>query len=322
LKTPETIEYSRRNDVPMNKTPTENENVRGKISGALTSSSFVRRAYSACAHIPLLGSLVRGAAGSLLPAEKRVWVRIPGGRAKGLWLNIDPRFDSHFLEKVYESKVQELLAAHLKPGDCFFDVGANIGFISLLAAQLVGQSGKVVAFEPEPRNARVISANAEKNDLPQLHLVEAAAWSSSGPLEFGRANEASSNVDGQVIAISARNPDRIQVKGIALDDFVFRGGGAPPNFLKIDVEGAEFEVLKGAAEIIKSVRPLVLCEIHYPADVAKIDEWLIEKGYQLRPLDERKSTPTWLLASPGRIQVPGSPPQENLPLGATGERGR
>jgi FkbM family methyltransferase len=306
----------------MHNTSTQKESVRGRISGSLTSSSFVRRAYSACAHIPLLGSLVRGAAGFLFPAEKRVWVRIPSGLAKGLWLSIDPRFDSHLLERVYESKVQQLLAAHLKPGDCFFDVGANIGFISLLASQLVGTVGKVFAFEPEPRNARVIRANAEKNNLPQLHLVEAAAWSSSGPLEFGRANEASSNVDGQVIAISARNPDRIQVRGLAIDDFVYRDGGVPPSFLKIDVEGAEFEVLKGAAEVVKSARPVILCEIHYPADVPRIDEWLNEKGYQLHALDDRKSFPTWLLASPGPIQISGWPQQEKLPLGVTGERGR
>jgi FkbM family methyltransferase len=309
------VDISQQKNVPAVEVRTEPQNFRGKVLGTLTSSALVRNIYAGCGRVPVLGRLLRGAAEFLFPAKKRVWVRIPSGIGKGLWLNIDPRYEAHFLEGGYESKVQELLAARLKPGDCFFDVGAHIGFFSLLASQLVGEQGKVVAFEPDPRNAAALRANAVRNNLPQFKPVEAAAWSSSGPLEFGRAAEASSYVQGQVTAISLVNDNRIQVNGLAIDDFVFRDGGAPaPNLIKIDVEGAEFEVLKGTAKVIKSAMPVVICEIHYATLVPEIDAWLSERGFLLYPLDDRKSFPTWLLAAPTQIQVPGWPPLENLPV--------
>ncbi len=203
-----------------------------------------------------------------------------------------------------------------------FDVGAHIGFISLFAALLVGKEGKVIAFEPDPRNCQVLRANSARNSLPQLQIVEAAVWSSSGPLEFGRASKASSNMEGRITAISSNSDDRIQVSGVSIDDFVFRNGGTAPGILKIDVEGAELDVLKGAAEVVKSIRPVVICEVHFPADMPMIDAWLAEKEYRLYLLDDRKSFPTWLLASPNEIQTPDLPECTNVSPGRIDERGR
>jgi FkbM family methyltransferase len=269
--------------------------------GVFTASDLARSVYARCSNAPIVGRLLRGAAGRLLGAEQRVWVRIPHGPGKGLWMSIAPRFDTHYLEKGYESKVQHLLAAHLKPGACFYDLGANIGFFSILAANLVGKSGKVVAFEPEPANVEILRATVAKNDLTQLQIVEAAVWSSGGTVEFERANAASSRVHGHLREIYSRDPELVRVNAITLDDFVFRDGGAPPSILKMDVEGAEFGVLQGADEVVRTYRPLMICEIHYAKDMPKIDAWLTQRSYHLYPMGDYKGFPTWCLASPEPI---------------------
>jgi FkbM family methyltransferase len=280
---------------------TDSRSLRSRIVGVFTASDLARSVYTTCSNAPVLGWLLRRTAGKLLGSEQRVWVRIPHGPGKGLLMSIAPRFDTHYLEEGYESKVQHLLAQHLKPGACLYDLGANIGFFSILATNLVGKSGKVVAFEPEPANAEILRATAKKNDLPQLQIVEAAVWSSSGTVEFERANAASSRVHGHLAEIYTRDPERAQVNAITLDDFVFRDGGVPPSLLKMDVEGAEFGVLQGAAEVVRMYRPLMICEIHYEADMPKISAWLTQRGYYLYPTSDYKAFPAWCLASPEPI---------------------
>jgi FkbM family methyltransferase len=316
------VEGTQRKNAMAELSETAPRSLWSRFLGALTSSSLVRNTYAGCLRIPVLGSLARGVAGTLVARDRRVWIRVSHGWSKGLWWNIDPRFETSLLEGGYESKVQELLATHLRPGDCLFDVGAHIGFFSLLSSRLVGAAGSVVAFEPEPQNLAVLRANAARNNLPQLQIVEAAVWSSSGVLEFGRANQASSMMEGRVTAVSSRNDERIQVTGIAIDDFVKRNGGPLPNIIKIDVEGAELEVLKGAAEVIRSARPTVICEVHYPADKPRIDAWLTERGYQLYSMDDRTSFPAWLLASPRELHAPDWLEHKNLSFDLKGEVAR
>ena len=73
------------------------------------------------------------------------------------------------------------------PGACFYDVGAHIGFYSLLAARLVGQGGHVVAFEPDPANAAVLRENITRNNLGQIEVVPVALWSHCGVVAFRRS---------------------------------------------------------------------------------------------------------------------------------------
>jgi FkbM family methyltransferase len=209
---------------------------------------------------------------------------------------VDLRFERDFLDGLYEVPAQEVLTSFLRAGDCFYDVGAHIGFFSLLAARLVGEQGTVIAFEPDPRNAGILRTTAVKNKLSQIRVVEAAVWSSSGALEFERADAASSRVDGQVGQIANLNRDRIRVSGVALDDYVRGRESPPPNFLKIDVEAAELEALQGAAELFKTHRPSLLCEVHNVPNKAKVEAWLQGRLYSLKWLGPQDSLPIQLLA--------------------------
>jgi len=267
-------------------------------NGTVSPLVLIRKIYLGCSKIPIFGSVLRKVVRKLLPPNRRSWICIPNGPAKGLWLFVDLRFEPHFLDGRYETPAQEVLTTCLRAGDCFYDVGAHIGFFTLLAARLVGERGTVIAFEPDPSNARILRTTAIKNKLPQIRVVEAAAWSSSGSLEFQRADPASSGVDGQVGPIANLNSDRIRVSGVALDDFVLRHESPPPNFLKIDVEAAEVGALEGAAELFKTFRPSLLCEVHNVRSKAEVEVWLQERLYSLKWLGPHDSLPIQLLALP------------------------
>ena len=114
----------------------------------------------------------------------RFAVRVRKGTGAGLRLSLDTRYEAQYAAGFHETALLACLAAHLKPGDVLYDVGAHIGYISLVAARLVGPSGKVFAFEADPENARRIIGHAEMNALPQVELVGAAVWSERKTLSF------------------------------------------------------------------------------------------------------------------------------------------
>src|SRR5712692_11070980 len=101
---------------------TEIANRRGRLRGAVARSTLMRNLYTKCARLPVIGSLLHGAAGRLFPGKGRTWVQIPQGLGEGLWICADPRFEFHLLGRAYEPQMQDLLRAHLKPGGCFYDL--------------------------------------------------------------------------------------------------------------------------------------------------------------------------------------------------------
>jgi FkbM family methyltransferase len=271
-------------------------NLRHRFLTVVSGSTFARDLYKGLSQLPFLGSIMRRAAAKLLAVGQRVWVRIPEGLAQGLWLRVETRFEPQFLNGQYELQAQDVLRKYLRPGGCFFDIGAHVGFLSLCASRIVGESGVVMAFEPDPENAEVLREAAQRNGMSQLRVIEAAVWSSSGPIEFQRAPKTSSRVDGQVGRIANwEDENRICVDGVSLDDFFLRSGSRPPDFLKVDVEAAESEVLRGASWLFDTYAPLLLCEVHNATNEVGVCEWLAQRRYQFRWLASRVSFPRHLL---------------------------
>lgn len=137
----------------------------------------------------------------------------------------------------------------LRPGDIVADCGANIGFTSAFFAHCVGPTGHVHAFEPLPRNAAAVRRSVELNELANVTVVNAAVGSARGTVRlatgFGNAviDAASGTLDVPVLTLDEHFAD------------------TRPDFLKIDVEGYELEVLRGARAILAR-RPKVALEIH------------------------------------------------------------
>ena len=233
----------------------------------------------------------------ILPPGSRIWLRIPRGQAKGLWIFADPRFDPDYCNGQHEAWAQDLLRKHLKPGDCFYDVGAHIGFFSLIAARIVGSSGCVAAFEPDSGNAGVFRANCERNRMPQITLTQAAVWRTSGQILFERADRASSGMEGRVTEGESSVHEVVRVTGISLDDYVFEQGGKPPNLLKIDAEGGESAVLLGAQAVLVRYKPSLLCEIHDPAIERELADFLARFGYSILGFPSVKKSYLWAVTN-------------------------
>jgi len=164
------------------------------------------------------------------------WIRVSG--VAGL--------EWHVLlgQDVAEAAAAEALTKLVKPGQTIIDVGANIGYFSLTAAVLVGDSGRVIAFEPHPVAAGRLRQNVALNDLSNVEIVEAAVAHTPGSLRLflGEDSEGSSLYD---LGLEP-NLAVADVRALTLDDYVVAERIGKVDLLKIDAEGAEVNVLRGA----------------------------------------------------------------------------
>jgi len=214
----------------------------------------------------------------------RAWVRIPSGLGSGLELYVLPPSEPGYVSGCAEPGVHEILSEHIHRGGCFYDVGAHIGYYSLIAARLVGETGQVVAFEPDPDNLELLRTNCERNDLHGVAICTNAAWSHGGKVEFQRGSD-NSRMTGRVVDQSsqqaASRSHSLFCNAVTLDLFAMQN--RPPSFVKIDVEGGEVEVLKGARTLLAEVGPTLLIEVHDEVSVDAILEILFPLAYVLQP---------------------------------------
>jgi FkbM family methyltransferase len=213
----------------------------------------------------------RGARALVLRAGVR-WLesgvlRVPQGYAGGL------AFDMRYLPIAHahigsiaggnlESAVQEAMVRHLPRGGVFYDVGANLGFFSLLGAHLSGlHEGRVYAFEAAPDNAEAIRVNAALNAVGNVEVLAVAVSDRAG---HGRLQVVDDQSWSKLVDYGEHpfTERVIDVELIALDDLVRAGTLPPPHLVKIDVEGAELAVLEGMRETIERQRPAIICELH------------------------------------------------------------
>jgi FkbM family methyltransferase len=156
---------------------------------------------------------------------------VAGSGSHGCWLG------------TYERETQRLLAGLLRPGRVFYDLGANVGFYSVMAAR---RGAIVHAFEPEPGNLLALRRHVELNAL-NIVVHEAAVSDVEGRATFGGSGSTGRLGDG-----------RIEVQTVALDSLTI----PPPDVMKIDVEGAELAVLRGGYRTIARHLPAILLEPH------------------------------------------------------------
>ncbi len=164
-----------------------------------------------------------------------------------------------------------------------YDLGANIGYISLLLARLAGQDGRVYSFEALPSNLERLRLNLRLNALEErVTVVPGAVGNSAQPVQFlvgpsGGTGKAQGSAGRQELAYS----QAISVPGIVLDEFVFTAGNPPPAVMKIDIEGGEVLALPGMRRILAEARPLVCLELHGPEAARVAWETLVASGYRL-----------------------------------------
>jgi FkbM family methyltransferase len=178
----------------------------------------------------------------------------------------------------YEPQLLKYLNQYLCPGGVMFDVGANLGIYTLVAAYIVGHQGQVYSFEPDPQNNPWLQKNIGKNNLTNTHVFDVALASTYG--ETILYQDVTTHRTSSLVA-GAWNPDsastqRIMVKTIPLDHFVHQIERL--DFIKIDVEGFEYEVLKGAQNLLSTFKPKLLIEVTY-RNYLPVFELLSSMGY-------------------------------------------
>jgi FkbM family methyltransferase len=176
----------------------------------------------------------------------------------------------------YEPEWQEVFAKEIRPGATVYDVGANVGFHTLLIADIVGPNGRIFSFEPFPENINYLERHVKINKLNNVEIVGKAVLDRVGDVSFQV---------GKTLATGKISADGVlQVPGTDLDSFVYSDGKPAPEYIKIDVEGAEGEVLEGADKIIKETQPTIFLETHGKEIHRRCIEILQRHRYKLLPL--------------------------------------
>jgi len=160
----------------------------------------------------------------------------------------DYRICSHLLEnKAWEEKETELVRGQIKEGDTVLDIGAHIGYYTLIFAELVGETGKVYAFEPDPNNFKLLKKNIRVNNYSNVVLINKGVSDKTGNVKFYPRSDGNTG-GGRINPIDINiHKKPIEIDVVSLDDY-FSG---TVNFIKMDIEGSETMALRGMKNILK-----------------------------------------------------------------------
>jgi FkbM family methyltransferase len=229
---------------------------------------------------PLAG-LIRGTLNKAAASGLDV-VNIAAGRLEGMPMLLDMQTEKDFWLGTYEPEMQSALGELIKPGMTVYDVGANVGYVTLMLGKLVGMKGKVFAFEALPDNVERLRRNVELNDyIDRVTIFPGAVGTSAGEVKF---LVHSSGGMGKAAGSAGRDEQYLReiiVPGISLDEFVYTQGNPHPQAVKMDIEGGEVMALPGMRRLLVEAHPLMLMELHGPESARAAWESLTSAGYTI-----------------------------------------
>jgi len=229
-----------------------------------------------------LAFVPRHAVVRILQGELRGWRWVAGASTHGCWLGS------------YEMPKQLSYVRAIDSGQIVYDIGANVGFYTLLAAKCVSKSGKVFAFEPLPGNVSILEKHIKLNRCQNISIHAVAISERSGKMKFQNARNRSM---GHLAA-----EGELEVNVISLDEFIYHAGHPVPNVMKIDVEGEELGVLRGALKLLSSSPPIIFLATHGLEIHAACCDLLKAHGYKLEKLGGGSvETTDELICIPGPI---------------------
>ena len=209
--------------------------------------------------VPRLTPSLRILANLCLPLKERI-VAILGGLSKGLKMDLNLQTEKAYWLGTYETRVQALLREVIKPHSVVYDIGAHIGFFSLITANLTGSQGRVFAFEPSSENLQRLRRNIGLNKMTWIYPVPVAVCSQTGTGQFECASNHSSM--GRLQIPKQDYQKSCFAPTITLDNFVFQHNYSPPDVIKVDIEGGEGRAMAGARKVLAKFKPVIICELH------------------------------------------------------------
>jgi FkbM family methyltransferase len=236
-------------------------------------------------------ALLRPIVNRLLPTGPSV-VEVRSGLAAGIRLEIFPRTEKYYWLGTYEPQVLQEIATRVHPGAIYWDVGSHVGYMVAVASRLVGPTGTVVAFEPNPENVQRLRRTIKLNDLRNVTVRDVALSDRVGQSQFFLSGSSSM---GSLLPGALGTPT-VSVRTSTMDEELKTV--AVPDLVKIDVEGSENAVLAGAIGLIKEHRPAMIVEVLTRERRREVESRLV--GYRTSMLDERN-----MLASPNQVEDVG-----------------
>ena len=187
-----------------------------------------------------------------------------------------------FVRGTYEPKNVEAIQKTVRENDVAYDVGAHVGYFTVLMGDIVGSEGKVIAFEPRGLNLGYLQKHVSVNNCENIRIISKALGDHSGHAKLETRTGSGTGY------VSDTGDEEIEITSI--DELVDSGALPPPTFLKIDVEGGEMAVLRGAQKVIASQRPRMILATHGDAIDAECRALLRDWNYDMQDIDHESGT--------------------------------
>lgn len=185
---------------------------------------------------------------------------------------------SRFVRGTYEPRQCEAFQRLVRPGDVVFDVGAHVGFYTVLSSSLAGPGGRVYAFEPLPANLRYLRRHCALNRCTNVTIIEACIGDRAGTARFD---------DSHGTGVGHLAPGgTLEVQVRSLDELIASGEAPVPDVIKVDVEGAERLVLAGAESTLRQHHPVLILSVHSGELERDCREALAGFGYTVSTIDD------------------------------------
>jgi FkbM family methyltransferase len=211
-------------------------------------------------------------------------LKIIDGPNKGKRWRFNTNSNNEFIIGSWEKPMHDIYFRYLKQNDVVYDLGAHQGFLAIMASHLVGAQGKVFAFEPLPANFNLLSQHILINGITNCQIYFGAVSEKSGVVNFSVSEADVSNTYVTTSPAFNKHGRHIQSQSFSLDDLILTEKISRPDFIKIDVEGAEYDVLKGAVNLLTFSAPMIYLEtheIHIPGVDSACLNFLNEIGYKV-----------------------------------------
>jgi len=220
------------------------------------------------------------------------------GPARGLRFSLDLNAfaEPPYFYGTYELNEAKAIARICRVGWTVWDCGIYLGYYTNLFARLVGQTGRVVAFEPDPRNIQRTTTNLGLNGFHNVQFVRAAIGAPAQEIDFVISSNTNSHIRGAYIGTDCADyatreqiDETIQIRSLSLDE-AFEDSEIPnPDLIKLDIEGSELAALQYVEKITAELRPIIILELHNPECDAAAWDFSQRARYTLESLDTGKT---------------------------------
>lgn len=210
-------------------------------------------------------------------------VEITAGAAAGMRMRLDLQQEKDYWLGTYEPDLQRSIQECVKPGWVAYDLGANVGYVTLMLARQTGANGRVVALEPLPENLTRLRENIALNNLDErITVLPFAVVDSPGKTIFWLGpSDDMGKAQGSAGRSNVSYQSSIEVEGVTIDQLVFEDHYPLPQVIKMDIEGGEVLALQGMQRTLGEAHPLVFLELHGEESARLAWQVFGQYGYRL-----------------------------------------